>query len=74
MPDYFLQPGFAWNPLKRHRNLPCPCGSGLKVKRCHGQSETMSLEDAEQTKRWLAHLARAGFIKERVEESSAHFL
>lgn len=22
--------------LKAGRNKPCPCGSGLKVKRCHG--------------------------------------
>ncbi|MDZ4674715.1 MAG: SEC-C metal-binding domain-containing protein, partial [Gemmatimonadota bacterium] len=21
-----------------HRNDPCPCGSGKKFKRCHGQS------------------------------------
>jgi hypothetical protein len=21
------------------RNAPCPCGSGLKSKRCHGRSE-----------------------------------
>jgi hypothetical protein len=27
------------------RNDPCPCGSGLKVKRCHG--ETMAIAPAD---------------------------
>lgn len=28
--------GYTWNPLSRiERNAPCPCGSGLKFKRCH---------------------------------------
>jgi uncharacterized protein len=24
------------------RNEPCPCGSGLKFKRCHGRSNALS--------------------------------
>lgn len=28
--------GYAWNPLlKVERNAKCPCGSGVKFKRCH---------------------------------------
>lgn len=28
--------GMMWNPLLKHpRNEPCPCGSGIKFKRCH---------------------------------------
>ncbi|MGN6857193.1 SEC-C metal-binding domain-containing protein, partial [Neisseria sp. P0022.S002] len=27
----------AQNGLIGHRNDPCPCGSGLKYKRCHGK-------------------------------------
>jgi hypothetical protein len=31
-----LLPGMAWNPLLGlPRNSPCPCGSGLKFKKCH---------------------------------------
>ncbi len=31
-----LKPGYAWNPLLGvDRNIPCPCGSGAKFKKCH---------------------------------------
>jgi uncharacterized protein YecA (UPF0149 family) len=26
-------------PEKIGRNAPCPCGSGLKYKKCHGQPD-----------------------------------
>ncbi len=26
---------------KARRNDPCPCGSGLKFKRCHGREESV---------------------------------
>ena len=33
---YVLKPGHQWNPLKEYpRNLPCPCGSNKKFKKCH---------------------------------------
>ncbi|AFC22542.1 hypothetical protein phi1422_0022 [Bdellovibrio phage phi1422] len=32
---YALESGNQWNPLKAYpRNLPCPCGSGIKFKKC----------------------------------------
>lgn len=65
---YTPDPGYDWNPLKRHRNLPCPCGSGQKVKRCHGMAEMLPLEDIKKVKAWLLELARAGFIKTRLAE------
>lgn len=65
MGEYFLNPGFGWNPLKKHRNLPCPCGSGLKIKRCHGQSETLPLEDIAKCKEYLGKLEAYGFIRSR---------
>lgn len=36
----YLKPGQAVNVDDRKvgRNAPCPCGSGLKYKRCHGKS------------------------------------
>ena len=32
---------------KARRNDPCPCGSGLKFKRCHGREETVKGERAQ---------------------------
>jgi uncharacterized protein YecA (UPF0149 family) len=35
---YAPVPGYAFNPLRgKHRNTPCPCGSGQKAKRCCGR-------------------------------------
>jgi len=32
---YKLLPGYAYNPLKKlARNMPCPCKSGKKFKKC----------------------------------------
>lgn len=62
--------GHEWNPLKRHRNLPCPCGSGQKIKRCHGQAETLPIEDLALAKEYLKRLALHGFIKDRKNEVS----
>lgn len=43
---YAPNPGFAWNPLRAHRNAQCPCGSGEKVKRCHGVEDLVKGEEA----------------------------
>lgn len=67
---YTPHPGDDWNPLRRHRNLPCPCGSGKKIKRCHGQAETLPLDDLPKVKEYLKRLAMHGFIKERQSEVS----
>lgn len=61
--------GRDWNPLKRHRNIPCPCGSGKKAKRCHGKAETLTIEDCEKVKSYLTKLASHGFIKRREGET-----
>jgi hypothetical protein len=31
---YKPKPGFTHNPIKIGRNDPCPCGSGIKYKKC----------------------------------------
>jgi len=36
---------------KARRNDPCPCGSGLKFKRCHGREETVKDERAQGNQR-----------------------
>lgn len=62
------KPGFQWNPLRRHRNLPCPCKSGRKIKRCHGMFEVLPDEDVAQAKDYLRELALHGFIRTRLSE------
>lgn len=35
MQSFIPKPGYVWNPLVRLSvNVQCPCGSGLKFKRC----------------------------------------
>lgn len=70
MGEYMLRPGYDWNPLKRHRNLPCPCGSGKKLKRCHGEPSALPTEDVELAKTYLTKLAQYGFIKRREGETA----
>lgn len=38
-PSYKLLPGNERNPLRKHRNISCPCKSGKKAKHCHGKYE-----------------------------------
>lgn len=35
------------NPLNqgRYRNNPCPCGSGKKIKKCHGRATAVSFDE-----------------------------
>ncbi len=49
-----LEPGYEWNPLKKYRNWPCPCESGLKVKRCCGQFEAIPVDVADKIKAYIA--------------------
>lgn len=53
MKVYNPKPDRAWNPLKNYRNIPCPCGSGLKAKRCHGVQETLLRSDVEKVNAYL---------------------
>jgi hypothetical protein len=68
MNAYSPAPGYVWNPLKRHRNFPCPCGSGKKIKRCHGRFDALPIEDAKEARRYLRELSAMGFIEGRKEE------
>lgn len=51
--EYRLMPGYDWNPLKKHRNIPCPCGSGHKAKRCCGTFEALPMDVAEKVRAYL---------------------
>lgn len=44
------------NPWKngRYANHHCFCGSGKKLKRCHGQDHTLSIEELEDRKKLYA--------------------
>lgn len=46
----YPKPGFVWNPLKKHRNIPCPCHSGRKAKHCCGRIEALPEAVAEAIK------------------------
>jgi hypothetical protein len=59
--------GFDRNPLKAHRNAACPCGSGLKVKRCHGLEDYLPIEAAESARKYLAVLASQGLKPPRLK-------
>lgn len=51
MPAYAPGPGFVLNPLRKFpRNLPCPCGSQKKFKKCHEPiiARTCSIEIAKK--------------------------
>lgn len=62
---YSAKPGFGFNPLRAYRNLPCPCNSGRKVKRCHGMIDILPLEEIEKAKGYLRMLSEVGFIEAR---------
>jgi len=38
------------NPLaqSKHRNAPCPCGGGKKIKNCHGQKSEVNGEERQE--------------------------
>ena len=67
MKGYVPKSGFERNPLKRYRNLPCPCRSGRKIKKCHGMSETMTNKEAEMARAYLRELSMHGFIEGRID-------
>lgn len=63
------------NPLNKSkmRNQPCPCGSGKKTKKCHGQDYAVPKshrEDFLEAKRKNTE-ALADALKEKMEEKDA---
>lgn len=40
------------------RNKPCICGSGKKIKQCHGQKYAVTLEDAKAINELLVNQNR----------------
>mgnify|MGYP003405159551 CR=1 FL=1 len=65
---YTPNPGFEPNPLRPYRNLPCPCGSKRKIKRCHGATDYLTTELAAHAREYLRKLSAAGFIEARRSE------
>lgn len=49
------KPGWTYNPLAKHRNIPCPCQSGHKAKLCCGRFPTVPLDVAAKVTAWLKH-------------------
>jgi len=52
------QYGYGSNPLRKYRNIQCPCGSKKKAKRCCGTKDRVS---PEELKKICAHLATMKF-------------
>ncbi len=67
---YSPKKGQHFNPLTagKYRNLPCPCGSYGKVKKCHGLFETLDDADYITVKRWIREVVEKGG-KENVKKS-----
>jgi uncharacterized protein YecA (UPF0149 family) len=65
---YLPADGYAPNPLRAHRNLPCPCGSNRKAKKCHGRYDFLPIADVAQIKAYLRSLSATGFIEARPSE------
>lgn len=41
--------GFQWNPVSSFpRNAPCPCGSGIKFKKCHLSKISPVIDDSKK--------------------------
>jgi hypothetical protein len=57
MAAYLISPpkGMVSNPLTKGKakNLPCPCGSGKKIKRCCGQFSYMKADLAATCKKFV---------------------
>jgi uncharacterized protein YchJ len=55
MEVYTPKKGFAKNPLNRGdlRNLPCPCDSGDKIKKCCGRHIYLKQDHADMFNEWL---------------------
>lgn len=56
-------PGYDWNPLRKHRNIACPCESGKKAKHCHGKDDLLPIEMVNLVKEHLRTLSAAGLIR-----------
>lgn len=44
-----------FNPLHKgtNRNMPCPCGSGKKVKKCHGIKSAVTYTEYNEIVGWI---------------------
>lgn len=67
---YKPKEGIAFNPLKRgkYRNIPCPCGSGRKAKKCHGLEPFMKAEAAKEAQDILNIREKAGVLRQPCDE------
>lgn len=63
MTGYLPKHGFDWNPLRKHRNIDCPCGSKKKAKKCHGLAEILPISDIKKINGYLKALSAAGMVK-----------
>lgn len=60
---YTPLPDQDWNPLRQHRNVPCPCESGKKAKHCHGQAPTLLKKEVQMIWTYLRGLSARGLVE-----------
>jgi hypothetical protein len=63
---YTPKAGHEWNPLRKYRNVLCPCSrgrQGVKAKHCHGSFDLVTHEDARKIRKYLRELSAAGVIR-----------
>lgn len=62
MPTYTIKEGYERNPLRQYRNIPCPCGSRKKAKRCCGRFDALPVELVEALRKYLRSIRAMGFV------------
>lgn len=65
---YQPKEGHDFNPLRRHRNVACPCGSKFKAKYCHGMFDILPIETIRKIKEYLRLLSSKGVIQVKPSE------
>ncbi len=68
MTTYSPIEGHSFNPLRRHRNVACPCGSKFKAKYCHGRFDILPNEMIKAIKEYLRLLSSKGVIQVKPSE------
>ena len=67
-----IKPAKYKNPIAKgkYRNNPCVCGSGKKIKKCHGMKEVISKDEYDQIVR-LVHEFNVRFKTEYKKQAEA---
>ena len=65
---YSPKEGHEFNPLRRHRNVACPCGCKFKAKYHLGKFDILPKEAVKEIKAYLRLLSSKGLIQVKPSE------